>query len=210
MARDLTGMVFGRLHVVSRAEDHVSQSGYRTVMWNCKCTCGNDVVVRAKCLTSNATRSCGCFARENMSRLKKKHGEYGTRLYAIWNSMRQRCLNSKHRSYHNYGGRGITICAEWDDFDKFRDWAFKTGYDVNAKRGECTLDRIDVDKGYSPGNCRWATMKAQSSNKRETIYLENNGEVHSLIEWSELTGVKYQTMWKRYKNGKSTKEILSQ
>lgn len=178
-------------------------------MWNCKCICGNYVVVRAKCLTGNVTRSCGCFARENMSRAKKKHGGYGTRLYAIWNSMRQRCLNPKHRSYHNYGGRGIAICAEWNDFYIFRDWALKSGYDINAKRGKCTLDRIDVDKGYSPENCRWATMKAQSSNKRETIYLENNGEVHSLIEWSELTGVKYQTIWKRYKNGKSPQEILS-
>ena len=154
MARDLSGMVFGRLCVVSRAEDNISQSGYKTVMWNCRCSCGNEVVVRAKSLTGNVTKSCGCFARENTSRVKTKHGNCGTKLYAIWDSMRQRCLNPRHRSYQNYGGRGITSCKEWEDFEVFKDWAIESGYDENAGRGKCTLDRVKVDEEYSPENCR--------------------------------------------------------
>ena len=120
---DLTGMRFGRLFVVGRADDIVSESGYKTLAWNCVCDCGNSTVVRGKSLTGGVTQSCGCFAREQMSKRVSRHHGYGTRLYAIWNSMRQRCNNPNHKAYKNYGGRGITICKEWDDFGEFRRWA---------------------------------------------------------------------------------------
>lgn len=178
-------------------------------MWNCVCECGNTTTVRAKSLTCGVTKSCGCFAKEHMASIAKKHGGYGTRLYAIWNSMRQRCLNKNNHAYGNYGGRGITICSEWDDFSKFKDWAYRNGYDDHAGRGECTLDRIDVNKGYYPGNCRWATAKEQSLNRRDTILVEYNGEQHSLKEWSQIIGIRYDTMWRRYKKGKSIQEVFA-
>lgn len=201
-------MRFGRLTVVSRAEDHVCKSGYHTVMWNCVCDCGNEVVVRGKCLASGATMSCGCLQKELFAERTSKHHGFGTRLYAIWNSMRQRCNNPNHAAYHNYGGRGIKICKEWDDFAVFREWAYSSGYDDSAPRGSCTLDRINVDDGYYPENCRWVSMREQSRNKRDTCFYELNGERHSLMEWSEITGIKYSTLFKRYKDGWSPEAAL--
>ena len=209
MRENLIGQVFGRLTVIDRADGLVSESGYHTVMWKCKCDCGNIVNVRAKSLKQGVTKSCGCFRRDRMSNIASRHHGFGTRLYTIWNSMRQRCNNPKHHAYSNYGGRGITICKDWDDFDKFRKWAIGAGYDENAPRGQYTLDRVEVDRGYSPDNCRWVDMKTQSNNKRETIYLSYNGETLTLTEWADRVGLHYTTLWKRYKEGFDTSQILS-
>ena len=205
---NLVGMKYGRLAVISAAEDQVSASGRHRTMWECLCDCGNRVVVRGTCLTQGVTKSCGCFQREGISKRASKHGGFGSRLYAIWISMRQRCYNPNNNAYHNYGGRGISICAEWDDFAAFREWAYSTGYKENAPRGTFTIDRIDVDGDYSPNNCRWSNMKVQSNNKRETLYLEYNHERRPLSEWASIIGVDYTTIWKRYRNGLSADEIL--
>ena len=205
---NLVGTKFGRLTVINAAADKVSATGYHTAMWECLCDCGERVVVRGKCLTQGVTKSCGCLQREEMSARASRNGGFGSRLYAIWNSMRQRCHNHNNNAYHNYGGRGISICDEWDDFASFREWAYMTGYDENAPRGALTLDRIDVDGDYSPDNCRWSSMKTQSNNKRETLYLEHNHERRTLSEWASVTGIDYTTLWRRYHNGLSSNEIL--
>lgn len=206
---DLTGERFGRLTVISKSDDYVCPGGYRCVMWKCLCDCGNEVVVRGKSLSGGVTKSCGCLRNEMIHETNKKHGGCGTRLYAIWDSMRQRCNNKNNHAYENYGGRGISICGAWDDFSAFESWAYESGYNDSAKRGECTLDRIDVDGNYCPANCRWTDMSGQSSNRRNTPYVELNGDRHTLTEWAEITGIKYQTLWKRYRKGKSAEEILN-
>lgn len=203
MAQDLTGMRFGRWTVESRAEDHIAPSGYKTAMWNCICDCGIRKVVRGKSLRNGISKSCGCLQKELLSDRAGKHRGFGTRLYTIWNSMRQRCNNPHHKSYKNYGGRGIKICDEWDDFATFRKWAIKSGYDETADRGVYTLDRIDVNSGYFPKNCRFINMRAQTNNRRETIFIEHDGTRLPLSEWAEVLGVKYCTLWKRYKQGKN-------
>lgn len=208
-AKDLTGMRFGRLVVNCRAEDKVSNSGYHTVMWICICDCGKVTVVRGKCLSKGVTQSCGCLAKELLKKRTSKHGGFGTRLYTIWNSMRQRCNNKNHHSYNNYGGRGIKICNEWEDYSVFRTWAYSSGYDDNAPRGKLTLDRIDVNGNYNPENCRWVSMKKQSNNKRSTPKYTLNGETHTLLEWSDITGVKYATLWKRYNSGWNAERALT-
>ena len=208
-AYNLTGLRFGRLTVIERADDNVCKSGYRTAMWRCVCDCGNEVVVRGKSLSGGVTKSCGCLARDVVASKAKKHGGFGTRLYAIWNSMRQRCNNNNHHSFLNYGGRGITICDEWNDYAVFREWAHKSGYDESSPRGMCTLDRIDVNDSYNPDNCRWVDMRVQSNNKRQTLTYTLNGVTHSLTEWSDITGIKYQTLWKRYKAGKNAEQALT-
>lgn len=203
MAEDLTGQRFGRWTVLGRAPDHVCDSGYHQIMWNCRCDCGTEKVVRGKSLKYGISQSCGCLQKEGISERASKHGGFGTRLYAVWNSMRQRCLNPKQHAYENYGGRGIAICPEWDDYAAFREWAYSAGYKDNADRGEYTLDRIDVNGNYCPENCRFANMKEQGENRRCSIIIEHEGETHPLVVWAEILGEDYTTLWKRYKDGKS-------
>ena len=202
MAEDLTGKRFGRWTVLGRAPDHVCDSGYHQIMWNCRCDCGTEKAVRGKSLRYGISKSCGCLQREELSERASRHGGFGTRLYAVWNSMRQRCLNPKHRAYENYGGRGITICKEWDDYSVFRDWAHSVGYQDDAERGEFTLDRIDVNGNYSPDNCKFSNMREQNGNRRCSIYIVNGNESHSLAEWADILGEDYSVLWYKYKNGK--------
>lgn len=123
------------------------------------------------------------------------HGKRESRLYAVWNNMKARCRNPKDREYHRYGGRGIKICDEWlYDFQAFYDWAMKNGYDATAPRGQCTIDRIDNDGDYCPDNCRWTTAREQANNTRRTRFIDFNGEIHSVSEWSRILGIKQSTL----------------
>jgi len=125
------------------------------------------------------------------------------RLYDIWNGMRKRCLNPKCARYKDYGGRGIEICKEWENFDNFVEWAKANGYNSSL-----TIDRIDNDGDYTPENCRWATVKAQNRNKRTCVMVEYRGETKALIDWCEELNLPYYTIQKRIKKGMNPTEAL--
>lgn len=162
---DLTGKRFGRLTVVFRegADKH------KKVTWRCKCDCGKVIVTEGQSLRNGDTKSCGCFAKQQFAIPNYTHRGTHDRLYRIWAGIKQRCSNSKVKEYPNYGGRGITMDKQWSDsYEEFRAWALSAGYNPNAIRGKCTIDRIDVNGNYEPSNCRWVDMKIQRRNQRSS------------------------------------------
>lgn len=155
---DLTGKKFGRLTVLSRAENNA----HGKAQWLCHCECGKEVVIIGQHIRNGNSKSCGCL---NMDRITK-HGGHKTRLHQIWLDMRFRCRSKTCKYYKDYGGRGIKVCERWDDFKNFRD-DMQEGY-----ADHLTLDRIDVNGDYEPSNCRWATVKEQNRNMRKCVYVD--------------------------------------
>lgn len=206
---DRTGQRYGRLTVLYRGEDKVYPNGRKVVQWVCQCDCGNQTTVATTSLGQGLTQSCGCLndeKRKSSETKYKKHGHKKERIYETWHGMKQRCLNSNSDKYELYGGRGITICEEWkNDFQKFYDWAMANGYNDSL-----TIDRIDVDKGYCPENCRWTNAKIQQRNKRDNKLITFNGETHCLAEWAEITGINRSTISSRIdKSGWSVEDALT-
>lgn len=164
------GQRFGRLVVEERAQDYIAKNGNHHVMWRCRCDCGNTTIADSCQLSSGKTKSCGCLKNDVSSETHTKHGGRRDRLYKVWANMKNRCFNSNSSDYKYYGGRGIRVCDEWThDYNAFKEWAYSSGYDDSAEKGQCTIDRIDVDGNYEPSNCRWVSMSIQSRNRRNVI-----------------------------------------
>lgn len=194
---EMIGKKFGRLTILEECEE---RDKYHYKVYKCKCDCGNIIYVNSNKLKSGNTKSCGCLKIEKLT----KHEKCNTRLYSIYYNIKSRCYNEHYRDYKDYGGRGITVCDEWKhDFKNFYNWAMDNGY----KEG-LTIDRIDVNGNYTPDNCRWATLKQQGNNKRNTVYLTYEGKTRSLSEWADELGVKYSRLYTRYRRKWTTKEIL--
>jgi hypothetical protein len=159
---DLAGQTFGRLTVIERVA-HIPRPH-----WLCRCECGTERIVRADNLRRGLTRSCGCFHREQWIASVSTHGHLRNGevhpLYWTWASMHQRCRNPNHARgtrWMHYGGRGITVCERWGGRDGFAHFIA----DMGERPDRHTLDRVDPDGNYEPGNCRWATYREQNLNR---------------------------------------------
>lgn len=210
MARDLSGMRFGKLVAL---ED----TGKRTkpgnnAIWLCKCDCGRFIEVRSSNLTTlrRPQKSCGCILKESVSKSSYVHGGTGERLYGIWMGMRRRCYDPKIKSYARYGGRGIRVCDEWQDYAVFRTWALENGYDPTAKFQECTIDRINPSGNYEPQNCRWVDIKTQENNRRNNVLIDYNGKRQSMKLWAEELGVNYGLLRDRLERGWSFERAITE
>lgn len=185
------GRRYGRLII----SEYKGKKGYET-FFLCKCDCGKEKIVRKNDLMSGHTKSCGCLNRERIREKCVTHGLSNKRLYYIWKGMIHRCEDPKESGYHRYGGRGITVCDEWHDVKNFYDWAVKADYKEGLE-----LERNDNNKGYSPGNCRWATRKEQTRNTRRNIKITYQGATKVLTDWAEHFGIPINTLQYRYYRG---------
>ena len=192
--KDLTGKKFGKLTAVAVEKSH---GGH--IYWRCTCECGAEKIVRGSHLLDGHTTSCGC------SPPRKTHGESRSRLYVIWNNMKQRCGNPVDPEYQAYGGRGITVCSEWcNSFEAFRDWALANGYS-----DDLTIDRKNNDGPYTPENCRWATPKQQSNNTRRNRTYIHNGQEKTIPRLAMESGLRQGTIRERLSRGWTLEEALS-
>ena len=190
------GQRFGKLTVIGL--DHIQNytrkdngRNQRFFFYRCVCDCGKETVVQKSDLTKGGTKSCGCGMNPII------HGQTGTRLFIVWEGMKRRCNAKKGINYKNYGKRGIKVCDEWQEFQPFYDWAMANGYDENAKRGQCTIDRIDNNKGYSPDNCRWVNQTVQARNTRKNRLITYNNETHCISEWAEIFNISPNVLYTR-------------
>lgn len=133
-----------------------------------------------------------------------KHGMSGSKLHYIWKGMRQRCLNPNNKDYHNYGMRGISISNEWMEFLGFYKWSVQSGY-----KDGLTIERIDVNDGYFPHNCKWIENKKQARNTRKLVLLEYNGCIRPLVEWAEIFNISSKTIKGRLSRGWSISNALN-
>lgn len=194
--KDLTGQKFGRLTVISRAENGKS----RHVRWNCICDCGAEKIVQSTSLLSGHTISCGCYRKQRAYENHITHGLAGSRLDRIYTSMKTRCYNEGAINYADYGGRGITMDFRWYYWPEiFFKWAQENGYAENL-----TIDRKNNDGNYEPSNCRWATPKQQANNKRNNVTYQGK----TMAQWAEETGINYKALQRRIYRGWSWSKAI--
>lgn len=204
--KDLAGKSFNKWTVL----EYLGTRGnkYRAY-WLCRCECGTVREARQDGLLNGHNKSCGCWRKEAASLLFSKHGvtrgwrnRESPAEYKVWASMRARCSNPNHKHYARYGGRGISVAKQWDDFAQF---FADMGTRPTALH---TIDRIDNDKSYGPDNCRWATMKEQSVNKSSNTRITLEGVTQTASQWAEQLGTCDETIRARLKRGWSAAAAL--
>lgn len=196
VVKNISGETFGRLTAVSYEG---------STKWKFECLCGNVVILRGNNVRQGLTKSCGCLARE---RGNLKHG-WASHLnptveYATWSRMKTRCYNPKSDRYYRYGARGIKMCRRWKfSFENFL-------HDMGRRPfGLTSLDRIDNDGNYEPGNCRWATQRTQGNNTNSNVRITFDSKHLTISQWSELIGIKPGTLGKRIRDGWDAEKALT-
>lgn len=191
---DLTGKTFGRLTVAG-----YGGKGF----WWCKCNCGTAKRINGASLRGGRTESCGCHHREISKKIHITHGRSESALYRIWEGIKSRCLNPKCEAYPKYGGRGITMWTPW--VSSFEAFALYVGERPSKRH---SLDRMDNDGNYEPGNVKWSTSVEQNNNRRDNKSLTIEGKTRTYAEWCRELGVNYKTFHTRVTRGRTPEEAL--
>lgn len=200
---NLKGKKFNMLTLTGNIQTRISVSGRTITEWECVCECGNRKYINRHSILYCNQMACGCL---NLKPTHYSHGHTGTRLYQAYLNMKARCYYKKGREYHNYGERGITVCDEWlgkNGASNFIEWSYRNGYSDNL-----TLDRIDVNKGYSPDNCRWITNKEQQSNRRDNHFITYKGRTQTITQWAEEIGISGKAFEKRIRVWKDVEKAI--
>ncbi len=193
---DLAGKKFERLTVIRRAANYAGGDA----RWVCICDCGKELIVPSRRLRNGLSRSCGCLFYHRLS---------NSLTYQSWAAMKRRCLRPDCDHYHDYGGRGITICERWLGKDGFTTFLSDMGERTSRNH---SIDRIDNDGNYEPGNCRWATAKEQRQNQRTGRmgkFIEFNGTRQCIKAWANAVGLEEATLYKRISRGWPLEEALN-
>lgn len=199
--KDLKGMRFGRLLVIG---EH-GKDKYHYMNWVCLCDCGNTHITSSSSLIGGDTKSCGCFKIDMLTKRLTKHGLIVggiTPLYRVWNNMRSRCLYPSVKAYKNYGGRGISVCDEWNNFEPFHEWAINNGYSEKLQ-----LDRINNDGNYCPINCEFVTRKENLQHTRNRNKLIINGIEKGIREWANEIPITIDVFYRWFAQGEQYTKI---
>lgn len=199
------GDKYNRLLVIAEAE----RDKYGHNQFLCRCDCGTETTVSVYSLRNGNTKSCGCLKIEKLvdgNKGRTVHGKCKTKEHRHWLHIKERCTNPNCKGYKNYGGRGIAVAEEWaNDFQSF--YSHISSLPHFGEQGY-SLDRIDNNGNYEPGNVRWATKAEQSNNKRTNHLVAAFGETHTMKEWAEITGLNYSTLRARLRRGETSEEAL--
>jgi hypothetical protein len=194
--KDIVGQVFGRLTVIARSE---TLPQYDCACWLVRCDCGTEQVTSQQMLLKGSKKSCGCLSRE----LKTKHGGSKDPEFNVWKGMIRRCYVEKDQGYKNYGARGISVCDRWR-----RSYPLFLEDMGRRPEGVMSIDRIDTNGNYEPENCRWATNRQQSRNRRDNREITYNGKTQILSDWATELEIHVATLHRRLEKGWSVEDAL--
>lgn len=188
---DMTGHHFGNVVAIKK----VGSCPSGDLKWLFMCGCGNYFEANGYSVRSGRISSCPSCGRNRAAKSSIKHGKSNSPEFRIWTDMHTRCYNQNSTGYKNYGGRGISVCAQWHDFSIFFE-------DMGCRPSKThSIERLDVNKGYSPENCVWATRQDQARNKRNNIQITISGETKSLPEWCDVYECSKGAAYERYYRG---------
>jgi hypothetical protein len=192
---NLTNKRFGNLVVVSSSNSNGKSP------WICKCDCGNNIILDSNELVYVGKLNCGCLNKTKNINFNTTKNKIST-TQATWYSMKERCYNKKNNTYKNYGGRGIKICDRWlESYDNFLK-------DMGEKPINKSIERIDNNGNYEPSNCRWATVKEQANNRRNTLLYTYKNKSKSLSYWSDISGNSKNLMYYRLTHGWTIEDVI--
>lgn len=208
--RDLTGQRFGRLVALSCQRRNGPRGGRVKVFWICKCDCGNETRVESSNLNNGHIKSCGCLHSEVATKTNTTHGLSKTRFYQTWRDMIVRTTSKKCIAFDRYGGNGIAADERWRIFENFMEDMYESYLEHARAHGEkrTTIERVDNKKGYSPGNCKWATPSEQGLNRKSNTRYLVNGELITKKEIADKYGLSYSAINNRIRRNWPTERLL--